>query len=68
MQPAGRDPELLVAPGTITVPLRSRSNASHFWIILLQDACLLVYAALLLNSKYADSPSKPPLSVRTSCQ
>jgi hypothetical protein len=30
MQPAGRDPELLVAPGTVTVPLRSRPNASSF--------------------------------------
>jgi hypothetical protein len=35
MQPAGRDPELLIAHGTVTVPLRSRPNASFFWIILL---------------------------------
>src|ERR1700675_43272 len=31
----GRIPEGLFAPGTVTVPLRSRRNASSFWIILL---------------------------------
>jgi hypothetical protein len=31
----GRIPDGLFAPGTVTVPLRSRRNASSFWIILL---------------------------------
>jgi hypothetical protein len=31
----GRIPEGLFAPGTVTVPLRSRRKASAFWIILL---------------------------------
>ena len=35
MQPAGQDPELLLAPGTVAVPLRSQPNASSFWIMLL---------------------------------
>jgi hypothetical protein len=32
---AGQDSTGLFAPGTMTVPLRSRRNASPFWIILL---------------------------------
>jgi hypothetical protein len=35
MQPAGQDPEVLLAPGTVAVPLRSQPNASPFWIMLL---------------------------------
>src|SRR5436190_9188613 len=35
MQPAGQDPEAGLAPGTGTLPLCSRTNASPFWIILL---------------------------------
>ena len=35
MQPAGQDPEARLAPGTGTLPLCSRTNASPFWIILL---------------------------------
>ena len=35
MQPAGQDPEAPFAPGTVTLPLRSRTNASPFWIMLL---------------------------------
>ena len=35
MQPAGQDPEALLTPGTVAVPLCSRTNASPFWIILL---------------------------------
>jgi hypothetical protein len=34
-RPAGQDSEGLFAPGTVTVPLRSRRKASSFWIILL---------------------------------
>jgi hypothetical protein len=30
-----RDPEARLMPGTVTVPLRSRTNASPFWIMLL---------------------------------
>jgi hypothetical protein len=35
MQPAGQDPEARLAPGTVTLPLCSRANASPFWIMLL---------------------------------
>jgi hypothetical protein len=35
MQPAGRDPEARLAPGTGTLPLCWRGNASAFWIMLL---------------------------------
>src|SRR5258707_5041123 len=35
MRPTGQDPELLLAPGTVAVPLRSQPNASPFWIMLL---------------------------------
>ena len=35
MQPAGQDPEARLAPGTVTLPLCSRTNASPFWIMLL---------------------------------
>ncbi len=35
MQPAGQDPEARLAPGTLTLPLRSRTNASPFSLILL---------------------------------
>jgi hypothetical protein len=35
MQPAGQDPEARVVPGTVTLPLCSRANASPFWIMLL---------------------------------
>src|SRR5215831_109454 len=34
-QPAGQDPEARRAPGTVTVPLYSRPNASPFLIMLL---------------------------------
>jgi hypothetical protein len=34
-QPAGQDPEARLVPGTVTVPLHSRTNASPFWIMLL---------------------------------
>jgi hypothetical protein len=34
-QPAGQDPEVLLAPGTVTLPLCPHANASPFWIILL---------------------------------
>jgi hypothetical protein len=36
MQPAGQDPEARQAPGTVTLPLRSQTNASPFWIMLLR--------------------------------
>ena len=32
---ASQDPETRLVPGTVTVPLRSRTNASPFWIMLL---------------------------------
>ena len=35
MQPAGQNPEALLTPGTVTVPLCLRTNASPFWIMLL---------------------------------
>jgi len=35
MQPAGQDPEALLAPGTVILALRSRTSASPFWIMLL---------------------------------
>jgi len=35
MQPAGQDPEARLVPGTVTLPLRSQTNASPFWIMLL---------------------------------
>src|SRR5262245_47777550 len=35
MQPAGQNPEALLTPGTVTVPLSSHTNASPFWIMLL---------------------------------
>jgi hypothetical protein len=35
MQPAGQDPEARLLPGAVTLPLRSRTNASPFWIMLL---------------------------------
>src|SRR5947209_2152376 len=35
MQPAGQDPEARLVPGTVILPLRSRTNASPFWIMLL---------------------------------
>jgi hypothetical protein len=35
MQPAGQDPEVPLASGTVAVPLRSQPNASPFWIMLL---------------------------------
>jgi hypothetical protein len=35
MQPAGQDPEARLAPGTVTLPLCSRPDASPFWIMLL---------------------------------
>jgi hypothetical protein len=35
MRLAGPDPDLLLAPGTVAVPLRSQPNASPFWIMLL---------------------------------
>ena len=35
MRPAGKDSAALFAPGTVTVPLGLRRNASPFWIILL---------------------------------
>ncbi len=35
MQPAGQDPEARLLPGTVTVPLCSRTKASPFWIMLL---------------------------------
>src|SRR6516225_6392519 len=35
MQPAGQDPEARLVPGTVTLPLCSRTNASPFWIMLL---------------------------------
>jgi len=34
-EPAGQDPEVLLAPGTVTLLLRSQTNASRFWIMLL---------------------------------
>jgi hypothetical protein len=34
-QAGGQDPELLRVPGTVTLPLCSRPNASPFWIMLL---------------------------------
>jgi len=34
MQPAGQDPEARLAPGTVTLPLCSRTNASPFSIII----------------------------------
>jgi hypothetical protein len=34
MQPAGQDPEARLVPGTVTVPLHSRTNANPFWIII----------------------------------
>jgi hypothetical protein len=36
MQPAGQDPEARQVPGTVTLPLRSQTNASPFWIMLLR--------------------------------
>jgi hypothetical protein len=35
MQPAGQDPEARLVPGTVTLPLCSRTNASPYWIMLL---------------------------------
>src|SRR5258706_15571793 len=35
MQPAGQDSRGRAAPGTVAVPLCSRTNASPFWIMLL---------------------------------
>src|SRR5215472_13192723 len=35
IQPAGQDPEARLVPGTDTLPLRSPTNASPFWIMLL---------------------------------
>src|SRR5262249_13814974 len=35
MRPAGQDSRGRIAPGTVTVPLCSRTNASPFWIMLL---------------------------------
>src|SRR5262245_1416282 len=35
MQPAGQDSEARSVPGAVTLPLRSRTNASPFWIMLL---------------------------------
>ena len=35
MQPAGQDPKARLVPGTVTLPLRSQTNASPFWIMLL---------------------------------
>jgi hypothetical protein len=35
MQPAGQDPEARQVPGTATLPLCLRTNASPFWIMLL---------------------------------
>src|SRR5229473_8515719 len=32
MQPAGQDPEARLGPGTVALPLCSRTNASPFWI------------------------------------
>src|SRR5436190_18898653 len=36
LQPAGQDPEARLVPGTVTLPLCSRTNASPFWIMLLR--------------------------------
>jgi hypothetical protein len=35
IQPAGQDPEAHLVPGTVTLPLCSRTNASPFWMMLL---------------------------------
>src|SRR5260370_9341055 len=35
MLSAGQDPEARLAPGTVTLPLCSRPDASPFWIMLL---------------------------------
>jgi hypothetical protein len=35
LQPAGQDPEALIAPGAVTLPLVSQLNASSFGIMLL---------------------------------
>src|SRR5262245_19912171 len=35
MRRRGKDPKARLAPGTVTLPLRSQTNASPFWIMLL---------------------------------
>jgi hypothetical protein len=47
----GRIPQGLFAPGTVTVPLRSRRAASPFWIIL-----LLVFRP---NGSWSDPHAQP---------
>jgi hypothetical protein len=59
MQPAGQDPEVLRASGTVAVPLRSQPNASPFWIMLLLVSGRLdnrmiriwQYVAIITNGK-----------------
>src|SRR5262249_56742938 len=54
-----------VAPGTVTVPLCSRTNASHFWIMLLlvfgklDNGMIRVWAAEYGNSQDVVHRSNP---------
>src|SRR5438046_10749921 len=63
MQPAGQDPEARLAPGTVTVPLCSRANASHFWIMLLLVCGRLDHGMIQLRAE--DSSSSAPLVIGT---
>jgi len=63
MQPAGQDPEARLVSGTVTLPLRSRPNASPFWIML-----LLVFGKLdngmirVWPLELADTATSQPIS------
>jgi len=71
MQPAGQDPEARLVPGTVTLPLCSRTNASPFWIML-----LLVFGKLdngmirvwQPNTGIAKMPSAGPIPTVTANQ
>src|SRR6516225_7503667 len=46
MQPAGQDSRGRGAPGTVTVPLCLRTNASPFWIMLLLSLGVLEHGMI----------------------
>src|SRR5262249_60346106 len=73
MQPAGQDPEARRAPGTVTVPLCSRPNASPFWITLLlvcgklDNGMIRVWAAEYGNSQNAVHRSNSDRDCESAC-
>ena len=63
MQPAGQDPEARLVPGTVTLPLRSRTNASPFWIMLLRVSGRRDHGMIRIRREFTPSAGDTPRAI-----